>query len=555
MVACSHKDSYTCDIYLDILLRDLYHLRKELNNIFRRKLMFLHFFKTFGLALCLSVSALPAFCDDSDSTSTAPLSRSEIVAQIDTILNHPDFRNCRWGVMITDANSTTPLYDRDGDKSFIPASNLKMYTTAAAIDLLGADWRWKTNFYANGKVRKGFLNGDLVVVGSGDPTLSGRYFDCGTTEVLRGLAQKLDKAGVHRISGNVIIDDSYMTQEDYCDSWPWADIPEWYSTESGAAAINDNCWDAFIVPAKKVGQFAKIQRVFPTTDFVTFVSEVMTTVPQAQGGSSSIRIYRPMDSNVITLSGTLPVDAKPYKEWGSVRYGERMFAAELRAALRKAGIRVSGKPLTLAQLSENKKQQVAKRDSMTLLYTHESLPLKKVIALINKPSQNFYADMLCRTLDRECGGRGGWDGCDRVVRHWFTDTVGVQPFGMALADGSGLSRRNMVTPQLTVALLRRMNNGAAPEACSAFYDSLPIAGVDGTISGRMRNTPAAGNCHAKTGFIGHMRSLSGYVDDKSGRRWLFSMMANNYISPTSQVNGAQDKIVALLAGLEGELTE
>ena len=509
-----------------------------------------------------STAVLCFFCSgtaiaQSDAETSAPavgakiFSRSEVAQKIDAILDTPAFRNARWGVMIEEAGSSEPLYVREADKSYVPASNMKMYTTAAAVDMLGADWQWETKFLGLGKISNGTLRGDLVMLGSGDPSISGRYQDTQTTAILRNIAKAVKASGVTRISGNVIGDDSYFS-EDYAPTWPWADLPEWYSTESGALAVNDNCWDALIVPSKKVGQKATIKKVFPEGEIVTFVSEVETTVSAKEGGKTSINISRRPDSNVVTLSGSLPVDAAPYKEWGSVRYGSQMAVRSMVAALRAEGIRVGGKALVTSQMTAEQKKNVENPREMMVLYVHKSPTLSRVIRMINKPSQNFYADMLCRTLDKVQGGTGNWSGCERVVEKWLRETVGADTYGFAMMDGSGLSRRNMVRPDLSVALLKHLNNVSKEDAKKAFYDSLPIAGVDGTIASRMKKTAAACNCRAKTGYIGSMRSLSGYVDDKVGRRWVFSMMANNFVTPVSNANAAQDQVVELLANLEGE---
>ncbi len=493
-----------------------------------------------------------------DDATTAPktISRAEVKTALDGIFQQDEFRNARWGVLVCEANSTVPLYDMDSNKSFVPASNMKLYTTAAATDILGADWCWKTEFCTFGKVKDGVLHGDLVWVGSGDPTFSGRMMkDTQTTAILRGVAAELKKAGVRCITGNVIIDDSYLGKEDFPESWPWGDMAEWYSTESGAVAVNDNCWDATVVPGKTVGSKVAIKRVFPTTNYATFVNDVTTTIAKKDGGKNTLRYLRGQDNNIVHFFGEVPIDTEEYKEYGSLRFGEKLAATEFRAALRAEGIRVAGRALVLADLPKKKRAALCSANNRKVLYTRVSPPLRTVISFINKPSQNYYADMLCRTLARTQGFDGSWETCEPTLVKWLHDKVGVDTYGFAMRDGSGLSRRNMVTPHLTVELLRYLNNVAAPANRKAFYDSLPIAGVDGSIAGRMKDTAAAGNCHAKTGYIGHMRTLSGYVDDKSGHRWIFSMMINNYVTETSSANDAQDKAVEYLANLEGEIEE
>lgn len=490
------------------------------------------------------------------------VSRTAVVRQLEDIFNPRKLRNARSGVMVVQAGTTDTLYVQDGQKSFVPASNMKLYTTAAAIDTLGADWQYETKFMMDGKLTRGTLNGNLVIVGSGDPSLSGRYLDTQTTAILRNIAKELKAAGLRRVSGNLVGDDSYF-REGYAPTWPWADAGEWYSTVSGALAVNDNCWDVLIYPGRKVGDKATVKVLFPTDGVLTFVCDVTTTGSEADGGKPSINIDRALDGNKITLTGSVPVGSAPYKEWGSVRYGGRMAVNAFAQALRAEGISISGKSVLKSEVEKPRTEtrtrrgnrEQAKALDLPILYTHKSPPLSRLIRIVNKPSQNFYADMVCRTLDRQQGGNGSWGGCERVVEKWLRQRVGADTYGFVMCDGSGLSRRGMVRPDLTVALLQHLDTVSAPANRKAFYDSLPIAGVDGTIASRMKRTAAAGNCHAKTGFIGAMRALSGYVDDKSGRRWVFSMMTNNFVIPVAEVNAAQDKAVELLANLEGELID
>ena len=509
--------------------------------------------KRFITTLFLCCATVYACAQDVTTATAKAISRAEIAKKLDSVFHTKTFRNARWGVVITQAGSTETLYTSEPGKSYVPASNMKLYTTAAAIDILGPDWCWQTRFVGDGPIKNGTLRGNLIMIGNGDPSISGRYQNTETTAILQNIAKQIKAAGIRRISGNLIGDDSYF-EEGYAPTWPWADIPEWYSTESGALAVNDNCWDALIYPAAKIGKNATIRPVFPEKGLVTFVSEVVTTVPQKQGGKTTVNISREMNSNTVTLNGEIPVDASPYKEWGSMHHGAQMAVSSMANALRAEGITIAGNCCVLSEMTEAKKQKLKKADELNPVYIHRSPNLAAIIRFINKPSQNFYADMLCRTLDKTQGGDGSWSGCERVVGKWLKNHVGADTYGFVMCDGSGLSRRGMVRPDLTAALLRHLNS-ATSATVQAFYDSLPIAGVDGTIAARMKNTAAAGNCHAKTGYIGSMRSLSGYVDDKSGRRWIFSMMANNFVAPVSEANAAQDKAVEILANLEGPLVK
>ena len=484
---------------------------------------------------CLCAIAISALAVSSASAT-------ETLAQkLDELFTAPAWNNAYWGVMVTDLTTSKTLYEREAGKGFAPASNMKLYTTAAAMYHLGPDFRWQTGLYANGQVRNGVLRGDLIIKGSGDPSISWRYnLDSDTTAVLAQWADAIRKAGIKRIEGSVIGDDNVFDDEDRAGSWCVEYLGEWYAAEATGLAINENCWDVVLKPGKSAGAKASIRQMIPTS-YYKIDNQVVTTGPKTKPDEEpALEISRKTDSNEIVLSGTIPVDLAEYREWGSLHNGTLYAATLLAEELQRKGVKVTRGARDIDDLPAEK--AAWKVSDAKLLHTHQSPPLSKIIAVINKPSQNFYAEQLLKTVAAMKYGKGTYSRGQRAVRD-FLSAAGVDPSGFELSDGSGLSRYNLVQPRYTLALLAFMRQ---QPYFQAFYDSLPIAGVDGTIRSRMKGTSAANNVHAKTGYIGRVRALSGYAKASNGHDLAFTMMVNNYTVPTSQANTVQDKAAVLM---------
>lgn len=512
---------------------------------------------------------------------------------LNEIFDAPTWRNARWGVMVFDMTTSEVLYERDSTKSFMPASNLKLYTTAAATEALGPDFQYETKVYASGTTTsQGVLRGDLVVVGSGDPSMSGRYNDLitsaggfaqlgvsaqdwSTTAILRRWVQSVKDAGIKKIEGSVVGDDNIFDDRELTSSWSIGYYSDWYAAENSGLAINDNCWDIMITPGDAVGAPATIRPVLDTK-YVKFVNNVVTGEPRKRRGTQppsgaesttatasaaeslstatatastsddsepSISFTRDLETNEVTVSGTIALGASPFKEWGTVRNGTLYTTTLLVEELKRAGIGVVKGAKDIDDLEPAAAGKLTKNRG-TLLHTHVSPPLSSIVAVVNKPSQNFWADQLLKTIGaaESTHGRGSYNSGEEVVKNWLEQEE-VPARSLQMHDGSGLSRMDMVEPQMTVGLLRAMAESPFAEV---FEASLPIMGVDGTLRSRMRGTPAHKNVLAKTGTIGMVRSLSGYLTTEEGHKLAFSMMANNYTAPTARATEAQDQAVLKL---------
>lgn len=471
-------------------------------------------------------------------------------SRLDPLFDAPAWSNAHWGVLIVDLVTSEILYERNADKGFMPASNMKLYTTAAALDVLGPDYRYSTRVYSRGPIsRNGTLRGDIIVKGSGDPSISWRYnVDADTTAVLQKWVEAIRKAGIRRIEGSVIGDDNAFDNTDRPGTWQVDYLADWYAAEASGLAINDNCWDVILRPGPKPGAPARLEPLIRTS-YVHFINNMITTGPRVKKTDEpNITISRPTDGNDVTLSGTIQSDVAAYYEWGAVHNGTLYTVTMLEEALERAGITVTRGSHDIDDLPPAQAQWNTSGPRTRLIVEHQSPPLSRILAIINKPSQNFYAEQLFKTLGKERYGRGDYDYAERAVRDFIT-SAGAYGRQLQMADGSGLSRQDLVTPRMTIALLTRMYK--SPHF-KVFYDSLPIAGVDGTIRSRMKGTPAQGNVHAKTGYIGRVRALSGYARAASGHDIAFCTMANNYTVPTSLANDTQDSATLAIIELAGK---
>jgi D-alanyl-D-alanine carboxypeptidase/D-alanyl-D-alanine-endopeptidase (penicillin-binding protein 4) len=451
--------------------------------------------------------------------------------QIESLLRDPNLASAQIGIYIENLHNGRIIFQHNPFKRFIPASNMKLYTTATALNRLGAEFRYKTGFYINGSIQDSELDGDLIIRGSGDPSISGRFKEDDIFALFRDWADSLKKHGIARIQGNLIGDESYFSGSKLGFGWQWDDEPYWYSAQTNALSFNDNCVDLTIIPGDSAGVPARVE-TNPSSDFVRIENTAVTVHPDSL---SRINISRCRAVNTIEVSGGIPVDRKPIKESITIENPGSYFLKHLRSILDSSGVSVQGECRIINSPPEY--------DSMNRIFVHRSPQFGELIRVVNKGSHNFYADQLFKTLGSEIKRNGDWRTASEVVKEWLRG-IGVAIDQISIYDGSGLSRVNLITPTSTAALLRHMYYHPEFEL---FYDSLPIAGVDGTLKRRMKGTAAEGNVRAKTGYVMHARALSGYVHDQDETPYLFVIMANHYSVPTPYINLFQDRICILMS--------
>lgn len=509
------------------------------------------YLRTQGVLLSCAVSFLTLIAQQGPSKS--PSSR-ELKGRISALIDQPKFAAMRWGLLIMTVNGQV-LFERDADKALIPASNMKLFTTAAALDRLGPETTFRTSVYASRPVHSGILTGDLILYGRGDPNLSSRFeaenmysldalfVRSDKVPAIERLADQIKARGIKVITGNLVGDDSFFATKLLPSGWEWEDTQSYYGAEVSALSVNDNSISYTVTPSQP-GKAPMIS-MQPQTSYAILINNACTS----ENGQSTLGFNRPLRSNAIEFYGSIPSGAKEYKITVPVHDPALFAATLLHEALARRGIRVAGMVCRMDAIS----RCVTPFDptKMTEIAYLTSQPLFKMIKVVNKLSQNLHAEILLRHLGIGCGeqrdDRGrpkAIEACGNEVRKSFIEGAGIDVKALNLRDGSGLSRHNLLTPRATVRLLQVM---LSHPYGATFRDSLPLAGVDGTLEQRMRGTAAANTVLAKTGGLGQVSALSGYVTTKRGQPLIVSFMANNYTGPMGEIMAVFDEICVLLA--------
>ena len=481
------------------------------------------------------------------SPSTSPVvTRASLTRMIDSMVNAPEFRTALWGVLSVDPETRDTLYAHNAPKLFIPASNQKLVSSSVMLERLGPDFRFRTTFAAHGSIANGTLTGDLAVFGRGDPTMSDRMLKGDAMAAMRAIADSLFARGVRRITGNVVAAGDAFPGPVAGAGWPWDGLDGASFAGVDELLFNEGLSVLRVRSGSAPGDPATVE-TRPTKSFPR-VRVLATTVPRdaapapgttrggRPGSPTRVSAYHDTVTAEVVVRGQIAIGDSvtitfPQHDPNSA------FLAAVTEALGERGITVDRQPTTWSQ------EQGA--DS---LFTVLSVPLREIMPAIMKPSQNQIAEVFLRTLGLEGTGVGTADSGRRVVERQFA-AWNIPADAFIVRDGSGLSRNDLISPEAVVGILDVMRR--SPNF-TVFYESLPIAGVDGTIRTRMRDTPAQGNLRAKTGTLSMVRSLSGYVRTANGRLLEFSMLCNNWTTPQSSVDRVQDAIGAALARLQLE---
>lgn len=496
-----------------------------------------YLFLVFAFSICAGIiAARPGLAQEQkpanptgDRTSTRPKQKRADIARfserVQAALASTGNEKAYWGLIVTDADTGEVLYSLNAGRYFMPASNVKLFTTAMALATLGPDFHIRTTVESTGQPdSSGHSEGDLVLVGRGDANLSNRVLPFvdhaehnGPPEKALGdLAEQVVAAGVKEISGDIVADDSYFAPERYPPGWGIDDAVWSYGAAVSALAINDNFISVDLRPGAMIGA-PLVYTAAPWPGIYEIRNDTQTT---AAGTEPMLRLERDPDSQVFRLTGTLPLDAPPRQLQLAVTQPAENAAAILMQLLEARGVRVEGHSRARHGDRNTPPQPTG---PMHVLAEHMSPALLEDVRLTNKLSMNLHAELLLRVAARERAGATTMDDALAFATQ-FRQSVGIAPDDVQLTDGSGLSRGDLLTPQSVVQLLayaRRQPWG--PD----FAATLPVAGQDGTLENRMRGTAASGRVHAKTGLVEHVNSLSGYATSRRGAHLLFSIFGNN----------------------------
>lgn len=488
-----------------------------------------------------------------------------LASRIDKILSQADVARGMWGIEAVSLTTGKTVYSQNSEKLFTPASNTKLFTTAAALALIGPDYKFHTTVETMAPLDKyGRIAGDLVLVGRGDPNISGRVLPYNmkterrmpALSALDGLADQLVQKGVKYIDGDVIADDTYYAFERYGEGWAQDDLVWEWGAPVSALTLNDNVIFVSIMPADRPGEKAFVS-INPYAEYYRIDNRIVTTPPGT--GPRKIFINREPGSNQLTLWGNIPSDDVGANEALAIEDSADFAAKVFQSMLEKRGIVVYGKAharhnelanlntvtvTATAQAAGGGERAVQSMHPVPMvLASYESQPLSQDLRVINKVSQNLHAELMLRLLGREKGTAGTIEGGLEVLRG-FLNQAGIRGDEYVFFDGSGLSRQNLVTPHAIVKLLTYATSQPWGET---YRDTLPVAGVDGSLSDRFKSSAQLqGRVQAKTGSLGHVNCLSGYAETEKGERIVFSIMANNHTLNSRRALETIDEIVAAL---------
>jgi D-alanyl-D-alanine carboxypeptidase/D-alanyl-D-alanine-endopeptidase (penicillin-binding protein 4) len=426
-------------------------------------------------------------------------------------------------IQIVDVETGQAVAERNPHTPLAPASNMKLFTTAAALDLLHPDFAVRTTVYARGNVDPtGTLEGDIKIAGRGDPTIGGRFHDNHATEVIEEWATDLKRAGIKTIRGNLIFEYGYMDTEYIHPTWPVDQLVNWYEAPVSAFSMQEGCVQVRVLPSR-AGKACTVQ-LEPPTSYLTVESTCVT-------GRGLPFITRIRGTNTVVVRGGVPARSGPTEVFVTVENPIHYFAAVTAEAFARNGITVQGQIV------------ITPRDPRPdwRAVTQHSTPVTIVVEVINKKSQNHYAEQLIKILGAEKKSEGSWKSGSDVVTEWLTGKLGVTPGEFHQADGSGMSRENRASASAFIHLLREMWKSPWRED---FVSSLPYSGdPDAKFGHRLRSAPYARQVYAKTGYIVGVVGLSGYVHAQSGKVYAFSFIFNNYHVGVYAVHALQDEML------------
>jgi D-alanyl-D-alanine carboxypeptidase/D-alanyl-D-alanine-endopeptidase (penicillin-binding protein 4) len=534
----------------------------------RSVVLFLMLLSGFGsLAGAMAQSKAPQHRKPAPKILPRP-SAGHFAERVDSALAQGQAPKAHWGIVVADESTGEILYERDGEHFFVPASNTKLFTSAFALAALGPDHRFRTTIETSGTIQPdGRLAADIVLVGRGDPDISNRKFPYEHTaeregpaeKVLAEMADEVVSRGVKEIDGDVVADDSYFAYDPYPEGWTNGDLYFGFGAPVSAISLDDNTLTVTVQPGAQMGDPPAIT-VSPRSAAETFGHEIVTGPSASRPQFSVVREPGP---NPIFLRGSVPAGGAAAHVDIALEHPAEYAAEVLKELLIARGVHVTGEarahhgpppyreahaptalappPAYFTALAQAEKNNATGQTpaGRTVLSEHQSPPLLQIIGALNKVSENLHAEMLLRDIAREKAGIGTTDAGIELEQNFFKAS-GVPADEILLADGSGLSRQNLVTPRATVKFLQYV---LGQSWAQGFLSALPVAGIDGTLEDRLKNTPAAGRVRAKTGSLEHTHALSGYATSIHGSQLAFSIFCDDDPAQPHATSQVVDAIV------------
>lgn len=461
------------------------------------------------------------------------LTANTVLAQnITSILDNGASSGAFWSVSVRDAEGNM-LEAHHSDNLIVPASNQKLFTTAAVLNGLGSDYTFTTKMYAYGSIRDSVLIGDLIIEGSGDPSISGFFYNDDREYVFSSFAHQLRTSGINAIQGAVVADISRFDDQPFPKGWDWDDLSFYYGVEINPLSFNNNAVDLTVYADGAIGEQPLIEWWPYNTDYVRFYNRQHIVDRKRKYDEDYLKY---LGKNEYHLGSDLP-QGYVEEEAFAVSEAHNYFTHTFDAYLRRNGFATSSQFKTLEAdngLDTTDWVEVA---------SHTSVPVAEMVIWTNKESDNFFTEMLLKELSvKKQGAPGSFDEGIKQVKIFLGD-LGIDTSSVEIKDGSGMASGNLTKTAVLSDLLVKMQGHPEFET---FLASMSIAGIDGTIAHRMKGTPMYNNFKGKSGYVGGVRTLSGYLETASGNTIMVSLAANNFIGKVRPIDAIHEEILLFL---------
>lgn len=452
---------------------------------------------------------------------------------INSILAKPSMEFASMSISVYDLDADSAIVEHNSKSSLVPASTMKLFSTAVSLAKLGSYKSFKTHLYYQGEIDSNcVLNGDIIIVGGGDPTLGSKFFNNENTkrDFLKKWSDEISQLGIDSIHGNIIADASYYSDEMVPGTWAWVDMGNYYGAGPTGITIFDNTMKLIFKSGMNAGDSTWIIRTEPSIPNLKIDNQVISS----NVNSDNAYVYGAPYSLNRYVTGTIPKNRSEFEVKASMHHPAMILSIEMKNMLDSFDIKVSGHCHTSRDISKS----LIKDDSWIEISTISSPTLNRIVYMINHHSVNLFAEHLVLELGRKTYGNGSTGSGTAAITNYLSKYMNTS--GLTIADGSGLSRFNAVSAYHFTQLLRFMKKS---KYYKSFYNSLPIAGKSGTLSSIGKGTYIQGKLRAKSGTMSRVKSYAGYVKSKSGKNLAFAIISNNHTCSANVIKGYMQQIM------------
>ncbi len=462
---------------------------------------------------------------------------NDVTTAIRILENDKSMTGTQWAFCAYNITKKEYLAEKNTSQRMVPASVLKVFTTISAFEILGLHSGFETQLLYTGKLKAdGTLEGDLVIRGNGDPTISCDHFgkSASSLNIFSAFKAAADKVGIKKVRGNIVGDATLWGSQLQAPGYMWEDLGNYYGAGASSLNYNENKLKVTFKPGKSVGDSAGVLFITPHPFLPQWVNKVTTA---GSGTGDNVYIYGTPLQKVRFLTGTVPAGRSEFTVWASDPDPALRFAGDFLKHITNAGISVSGSAMSKYIIENNEK------DSLNLIYTHKSPEIKEIGLWINHRSHNVSAESVFRHMGMKLANSSEFDVTSKALLTYW-QSKGIRTNQQHITDGSGLSRTNMITTGFMVDLLIYASKQTWFQD---YYDILPVAGKEGTIKSNFKGTSAENNMRGKSGLLKGVRSYTGYIHNKSGDLIAFAVISNGHLMSSSEIRKKLEMLVVSLS--------